>query len=144
MEQGAVETVSMMDRLRSELERPPFNRWLGVLPIAVDGEDGISISLPYRPEFSHNPSEPVFHGGVVASLIDVAGYAAVAIRCGYSTPTVSLHIDYLAPAAGGDLMARGCVRRLGRSLSRVDVEIFAASRMVAIGRGTFSTKDFGR
>lgn len=135
------ETNFMLARLRVELERPPFNKWLGVSAVAVKESGPIIVALPYRPEFSYDPDRTVFHGGVLASLIDIAGYAAIAIRCDVPTPTVSLHIDYMAPAIGDDLAAHSHVRRIGRSLSRVDVEVFAGTSMVAMGRGIFSTRE---
>lgn len=130
----------LMLRLRGELERPPFNRWLAIEALDASA-DGIAIRLPYRAEFSYHPAEAFFHGGVIASLIDVAGYAAIAILSSAPTPTVSLAIDYLAPATGPELIARARLRRMGRSLSRVDIDIFAGTRMVALGRGIFSTRE---
>ena len=129
-------------RLQEELDRPPFNRWLAALPVSVnDDERIIEIRLPYRPEFSHHPSQNVFHGGVLSALADVAGHAAVAVFHGSPTPTITLQIDYLAPAMGEAVLARGILRKLGRKLSRADVELRCGERLVAIARGTFSTQE---
>lgn len=129
-----------IDRLRHELERPPFNRWLGAVALAADEEKHeIVVALRYRPELGYDPDEPIFHGGVLAALIDVAGYAAVAVWHGGATPTASLQVEYLAPAAGGEIRARGILRRLGRTLSRADVELTVNGTLVALGRGAFVT-----
>ncbi len=129
-------------RLQEELDRPPFNRWLELLPVAVDDEERtIEICLPYRPEFSHHPSQGIFHGGVLAALADVAGHAAVAVFHGRPAPTVTLQIDYLAPAVGETVVARGILRKLGRNLSRADVELRCGNRLIALARGTFSTQE---
>jgi hypothetical protein len=37
------------------------------------------------------------------------------------------------------LCARGILRRMGRSVARVDVEISAAATLVALGRASYST-----
>lgn len=129
-------------RLQEELDRPPFNRWLAAVPVAVDSEKRtIEIRLPYRPEFSHHPAQNVFHGGVLSALADVAGHAAVAVFHGSPTPTITLQIDYLAPAMGDAVLARGLLRKLGRNLSRADVELRCGEKLVAIARGSFSTQE---
>jgi uncharacterized protein (TIGR00369 family) len=128
-------------RLNIELERPPFNAWLGVRAVKADAQtQEIQIVLPFRPEFSHHPTTHVFHGGIVSALIDIAGHAAVAVWHGAPAPTVSLHIEYLAPAQGPELSARGILRRLGRSLAFSDVEVTASDKKVALGRGIFHCK----
>lgn len=128
------------DRLSCEVFRPGFNAWLGVEPVEA-GERHVSIRLPYRSEFGYHPTEPYYHGGIIASLIDIAGYAAVAIHFNRPTPTVNLHIDYLAPALGDSLVAEAEIRRLGKSLSRVDVNVMASGKLVALGRGVFMFKE---
>ena len=129
-----------MEQLRRQLQDPPFNRWLS--PVAVNVDEAareLVVSLPFRPEFSYHPERSVFHGGVIASLVDLTAYAAVAIWHGGATPTITLQIDYLAPAIGHELVARGLLRKLGRSISRADVEVALDGKLVALGRGTFST-----
>lgn len=130
-----------MSRLRGEMERAPFNRWLGVRALDVTEDGAVDIGLRFRPELGYHPTESIFHGGIIASLIDVAGYAALAIRSDGPTPTVTLTVDYLAPAMADELLAKAQVRRLGRSLSRVDIDVLAGARLVAIGRGVFSTRE---
>jgi uncharacterized protein (TIGR00369 family) len=131
-----------LEALKDELQRPPFNRWLAAAPLSIaDGGDAISVCLPFRPEFSYDATRNVFHGGVIAALIDMAGYAAVAIRHAFPTPTLSLHIEYLAPAMSAKLIANARVRKLGRSVSRVDVDIVGDGALFAIGRGVFNTRE---
>ena len=100
----------------------------------------MALSLPFRPEFSFQPTEPCFHGGVIAAFADAAGHAAVAVFHGKPTPTITLQVDFLATAEGKALAARGILRKLGRSVSRADVELHCAGKLVAIARGTFSTR----
>ena len=131
--------VPSMARLLSELQRPAFNRWLAAYPVSVNEVSReIVVVLPYREEFSYHLTRPVFHGGVVASLIDLTGYASIALWSGEPTPTATLQIDFLAPAFASQLIAKGMVRKRGRTLSRVDVEIMPDGNLVALGRGTFS------
>lgn len=96
------------------------------------------MSLPFRREFSHHPKLPFVHGGIIAALVDIAGHAAVAVWQGHPVPTINLQIDYLAPAQGDEVVARGMLRKLGRNISRSDVEVTVGDKLVALGRGTFS------
>jgi len=127
-------------RLRVEMERPPYHALLGPQAVTVDPAGTVVIRLPYRPEFRRAPDEPGYHGGVIAALIDLTGHAAVAVHVGRMVPTVDLRIDYLRPAPGTDLTARGKLLRAGRSIARADVEISdAENNVIAVGRGTYST-----
>jgi uncharacterized protein (TIGR00369 family) len=133
--------AGFVGRLREEMDRPPFNRWLAPRIVGVDAEARtVALSLPFRAEFSFHPTEPCFHGGVIAALADAAGHAAVAVFHGKPTPTITLQVDFLATARGDALHARGMLRKLGRSVSRADVELDCACKLVALARVTFSTK----
>ena len=130
-----------IDRLRDEMERPPYHGFLRPRPERVDDATGtVTVTLPFRPEFRRAPDASGYHGGIVASLIDLAAHAAVAVRIGRMAPTIDLRIDYLRVALDGDLSATASVRRAGGTLAIADVEIRdAEARLVALGRGLFST-----
>jgi uncharacterized protein (TIGR00369 family) len=134
--------ADMQTRLREEMDRPPFNRWLAPTAVAFDSAArSIEIYLPFRPEFSHDPARTCFHGGVLAALADIAGHAVVAVFHGAPTPTISLQLDYLEPATGDGVHARGILRKLGRGISRADVELRCGDRLVAIARGAFNSRE---
>ena len=81
--------------------------------------------LPFRPALLNygGPDVPV-HGGAIASLADVAACAAV-----WSLPetersaTVSITLNYTAPAIRTALVARATVRRRGKRVASLAVEI---------------------
>jgi uncharacterized protein (TIGR00369 family) len=126
-------------RLEQEMRRPPFHAILRPEAHEVDAQTGeVVIRLQFRPELSMDPVNLVYHGGVIATLIDLAGHAAVAVQIGKPAPTIDLRIDYLRPAPGVTLFARARVLRAGRSVARADVEVVADGQVVAVGRGTFS------
>jgi uncharacterized protein (TIGR00369 family) len=130
---------ALFARLEEEMRRPPFHAILRPEAHEVNAETGeVVIRLQFRPEFSMDPVVQAYHGGVIATLIDLAGHAAVATRLGRPAPTIDLRIDYLRPAPAVTLFARARVLRAGRSVARADVEIVADGKLVAVGRGTFS------
>ncbi|MGO3712116.1 PaaI family thioesterase [Alcaligenes aquatilis] len=67
------------------------------------------------------------HGGVVGMIADSAGgYAAMTCTpLGASVLSVEYKLNFLAPAKGASLLARGSVVRQGRSLIVTQAEVFA-------------------
>lgn len=125
------------------------NRWvlenhdhLRSLGIAIErqGEGEIRMSLPYDDSFA-NPGSGAIQGGVVATLIDHAGGAAIRTTLEEPTETphatTDLNVSYLRPATG-NLTAEATVLRAGSSMGVVDVDVVADSpeegTMVATGR----------
>ena len=99
-------------RLREELERPPFHAVLRPRPIDADPDSGtVTVALDYRDELARAPHDKSFHGGVIATLIDLAGHAAVAVKIGKMAPTIDLRIDYFDhPLARTWSHVHGCSR----------------------------------
>jgi uncharacterized protein (TIGR00369 family) len=130
---------ALLERLKVEMARAPYHAFLQPDPLSVDEAAGhVSILFRTRPEFRRAHDSEDWHGGVIAALCDIAAHAAVAVRLGDMAPTIDLRIDYLAPARG-DLVAKGKLLRLGRSIGRADVEITDPSgKLVAVGRAVFS------
>src|SRR3984957_654349 len=128
-------------RLREELEGPPFHHVLRPEAIDADPENGtVTIRLAFRDELARARGERAFHGGVIASLIDLAGHAAVAVKIGRMAPTIDLRIDYLRASAGENLIARARLLKVGSMVARVDIDITdTQGRLIAVGRGSFST-----
>jgi uncharacterized protein (TIGR00369 family) len=58
---------------------------------------------------------------------------------GRAVPTVNLRVDYLRPAAGQEMVATAIIRKAGRTVSVVDVEVMAGGKLVAIGRADLAT-----
>jgi uncharacterized protein (TIGR00369 family) len=107
-----------------------FDRTTGVCELQMDFVAAAERSLGSRQ----------FHGGAIASLVDIAGAYAIFALLGYGVPTISLHVDYLRPALDTNLTARASVRKAGRTVAVVDVEVTSsAGKLVAIGRGTYGT-----
>jgi uncharacterized protein (TIGR00369 family) len=100
------------------MRQPAFHRWLGVeLVRAADGE--VEVRLPYRPEFAGDAQGHNVHGGVIATLADIAGCFAVMSAVGHEVPTLDLRMDYLRMALPGEeLRAVARVLKAGRTPDR--------------------------
>ncbi len=103
-----------------------------------------TLHLKSRPELSQQNG--FMHGGAVAALADVAsGLAAFTLfEAGADILTVELKINYLAPAAGEEIIARGEVVKSGRTLTVVRSEVFAVAdgvkTLCAAGMGSLMTR----
>lgn len=100
-------------------------------------EDGTSTVVVDAADEHLNPHGSV-HGGVLATLIDVAMGTAVATTGGQSPETVSLAVTYLEPGRPGRLEARARVRKRGKRLVVVEAEVVQDGDVVADALGTFS------
>ena len=59
---------------------------------------------------------------------------------GGGVPTINIRIDYLKPAVGEALTAVARVRRTGRTVTVVDIDVMnEQDQLVAMGRGTYAT-----
>ncbi len=121
----------------------PFGRVVRMELESWDKAAGTArFRLPFAPEYRRSDKAPGHHGGVIATLIDVAGDFAVAIKCDPGgVPTINLSVDFLRRAGDVDLIAKARVRRAGRTIAVVDVDVETdEGRLIAVGRVTYSTK----
>ena len=127
-------------RARASFARQPFMDLLGA-SIATVRRGHCEVRLPYRRELSQQHG--YFHGGVVATLADVAGgYAAFSVLPdGSSNVTVEFKLNLMAPATGASLIARGDVVKAGRTLTVCRAEVFCTEagndRLCATALGTY-------
>lgn len=126
--------------LQEMMRLSPYHRWLGVeLVRAQAGE--VEVHLPYREDFRGDDSGPYIHGGIIATLADIACIFALMSAIDQDVPTLDLRIDYLRAAkAGEDLIAIGRTVKAGRTVGVADAEIRAPDgKLVAVGRATGMT-----
>ena len=127
--------------LQEKLQLSPFIRSLGLIVMSADPErQEIVMRVPMRPEFERIPGSGQWHGGPLAAIIDTVGDYALVMSLGKPLPTINFRVDYLRPAVNTELVATARVRRAGRSVGVVDVDLSdAGGNLVAIGRATYST-----
>jgi uncharacterized protein (TIGR00369 family) len=105
-----------------------FNRLCG-FDVVDFTPDVVRIRATFRPGLSAH--EKIFHGGVLATLIDTTGSGAVIAGHDYSLgtrlTTVSMTVNYLSVAPGEDIVAEGVCTRRGRSLNFAQVVVTSES-----------------
>ncbi|WP_400162657.1 PaaI family thioesterase [Brevibacillus sp. TJ4] len=115
-----------------------FNQHLGIEILHRD-DDGCKVALQIRPEM-FNSIEGVVHGGVTATLADVAmGHGAAPHVDGIQQcVTVESKIQYLSPARGERLEAESRVLKRGSSLIMVEARVTCDGKLVAFATGTYA------
>jgi uncharacterized protein (TIGR00369 family) len=117
-----------------------FNQLLGVE--ILDWEPGlVRARVPFDDRLSAH--DGIFHGGVVATLIDTTGTGAVIsghdFNLGSRLTTVAMNVQYMSVARGEDLLAEGICTRRGRTLSFARVSATSTSgKLLAEGMLTVS------
>ena len=123
--------------LQKRITLAPFHQWLDIRVSEVN-EDGIRISVPWREEFVVNPKRGYAHGGILATLIDIAADYALAVKIGAPVPTVDLRVDYHRAAMPGELAVEARVLNLGKTFSTAEAMIYdPEGRLLASGRGVY-------
>ncbi|NIA67886.1 PaaI family thioesterase [Pelagibius litoralis] len=127
--------------LQAALDRSPFQHFLGIEVEHLDLEaPRIDFRLPFQPSLARQAGDDQLHGGVLASLIDIAGDYVLAVQLGYFVPTIDLRTDYLRPSRG-TVRASAEIVRCGRSVGVADVTVFdGGDRKVAVGRCLYATR----
>lgn len=123
-------------RLERLFASSPVQRTLGTTLRYDDSGDAI-VRFPVNGAYENALGST--HGGIVATLIDTAGWFAAAACYDAWIVTVDLHVQLLAPAMGGPIEATGHVMRSGARLAMTRMVVRTADGVeVAIGQGTFS------
>jgi len=138
MSEGAAKLSA--EQIQAAFDASPFLGFLGLKVVALDHEAGtLTVSMPMRPELERRQGSGQFHGGPLAAFIDSVGDYAIGMAVGGGVPTINLRIDYLRPAVGSVVTGTARVRRAGRTVALVDVDVYDEKQaLVAVGRGTYS------
>ena len=124
----------LLEMMREVVEqRIPFNKVLGIRVDSLDFEH-FSIRFEQRPELVGNFTRGMLHGGVIASVLDVAGGMSAwmgLLKKSQGEPfeetakrlakigTIDMRVDYLRPGLGKHFRATSYVV-LGRKKSFIN------------------------
>ncbi|PIG97152.1 PaaI family thioesterase [Deinococcus sp. UR1] len=109
-------------RVRASFMRQGAMALLGAT-VAHVAPGEVDLHLPFRPELTQQHG--LFHGGFIATLCDSAcGYAALTVLpAGQEVVSVEFKLNFMAPARGEHVVARGRVIRSGRTLTVCQGEV---------------------
>jgi uncharacterized protein (TIGR00369 family) len=129
------------DELQAMLDRSPFISFLGLRITEADpAKELITMTCSMRPEFERGAGTGQWHGGPIAAIIDTVGDYALIMALRRGLPTINFRVDYLRPAIKTGLVTTARVRRAGKSVGVVDVDVFNEQKaLVAVGRAAYST-----
>jgi uncharacterized protein (TIGR00369 family) len=124
-----------MERIRQSFERQGFMRTLGAVLESVEAGT-VTLTCPFTDGLTQQHS--LMHGGVLASLADVAcGYAALTMMpADREVLTVEFKINFLKPAQTDRVIAIGKVMQSGRTLTVCDGSVFDATRTRLLAKMT--------
>src|SRR5215472_14861607 len=109
--------------LQHHLDASPFHKQFALHIASVDGDAQVlTLRMPFSVALVRTPGSGQFHGGAIASFIDIAGDFALVALLAVPIPTINFRVDYLRPATGTFLVAHARVRRIGKAVAVVDVE----------------------
>jgi uncharacterized protein (TIGR00369 family) len=136
------ETKPLTDaELQKMLDNSPFISFLGLKVTEADpAKERVTMRCEMRPEFERGKGSGQWHGGPLAAIIDTVGDYALIMALRRPLPTINFRVDYLRPAIKTSLITTATVRRNGKSVGVVDVDVFNEQKaLLAIGRATYST-----
>ena len=111
------------EKTRASFAQQGFMKYLGA-EMSVIEPGHCEIQVPFRPDLSQQ--DGYFHGGVSGAIADSAtGYAAYSLTPpDTSVLSVEYKLNFVAPALGELLIARGQVIRAGRTLTVCRADVF--------------------
>jgi uncharacterized protein (TIGR00369 family) len=127
--------------LRHRVAASPFHAGFGIsIEHAAAGE--VRLGWEARPD--HRNLQGLVHGGILATLADIAMGLAVRTVVGPTRRhvTIDLHVHYLRPARPGRLDALGSVVRVGTHVGFAEGSVMdAAGRLLIRASGTYSVTE---
>ncbi|MEW6125681.1 MAG: PaaI family thioesterase [Acidobacteriota bacterium] len=126
-------------KVRASFARQGLMTTLGARLISVrPGE--VEIELDRREDLTQQHG--FVHGAAVAAIVDTAcGYAAISLFAeNFEVVTVEFKINFVAPALGEKIIARGRVKKAGKTLTVCEGDAFAirdgAEKLIATMQAT--------
>ena len=145
-------TPELVEAVQAFFERIPFNRLLGI-QIDSLSEQRVVMSLAMQDALIGNFVQGILHGGVISSLLDVAGGAMALIGAFErhqhlsaaermtrlsKLGTIDLRVDFLRPGRGQHFTANAVLLRSGNKVAVVRSELHSDDgTLVAVGTGTY-------
>ena len=131
--------------IKHTLENQGFTKLVGAKVVSID-PGVVVMALDRRPEVLQQNG--LFHGGVIAYLVDNATTAAAGTMIDRATRSVitgEYKINLIAPSIGDRLTCRAEVVKPGRTLTVVEAKVFCRidgdEKLVAVALATIVNLD---
>jgi len=131
--------------IKHTLENQGFTKLIGAEVVSID-PGVVVMAVSRRPELLQQNG--LFHGGVLAYLVDNATTAAAGTMIDRATRSVitgEYKINLVAPSTGDRLTCRAEVVKAGRTLTVVDAKVFCRTdgtdKVVAVALATIVNLD---
>ncbi|MCA1833400.1 MAG: PaaI family thioesterase [Actinomycetota bacterium] len=116
----------------------PLHKTLGITVTLGENHKGIA-SIQVDPEVHYGARWA--HGGIVATLADIAGAVSISRRfedpMGAIDGTIELKINYLRKVVEGKIEAIGTAVHIGRRIGVSDIDVMNNGRLVAKALATY-------
>ena len=104
--------------------------------LSYDENFQATLDLPYNQNLNH--ALGAVHGGVIATMIDNAGWFTAAVHYKTWIATTEFNIKLLEPVEKSALRSHGELVRAGKKLAVARMKVGSEDgRLIAIGSGTF-------
>lgn len=113
-------------RVRESFARQKLMETIGARLTKISPGE-VEIEIPFRDDLTQQHG--FLHAGIVTAIVDTAcGYAALSLMPENSAVlTIEFKINFLSPAAGQRMIARGHVTKPGRTVTVCAGDVFAVS-----------------
>ncbi len=131
-----------VEDIQHRISQSLFHQMFQPEVLEIDNEKlQLIVKVSMCDEFERQPNTNQWHGGILASLVDIAGCYALMLIASGPMLTLNFSTDFLRLAASEYLIASARVKRAGRTVGFVDVEIHdAADELVAVGRACYAIR----
>lgn len=145
----------MIQQLTTIFTSIPFNRMLG-LKLDYLNSDHVTMNFDMKEELVGNVLQGILHGGVISSVLDMAGGMVVMahvlhenmdkpvddlVRIIGKTSTIDLHINYLSPGRGSRFIAKAWLIKAGNKIAFTRMELSNEDEtLIATGNATYMTR----
>ncbi len=131
------ETSAEKQKMFTDLfSRAPIKKTFG-MEFHYDEQNRAVFTMPYHPGFDHALNQ--VHGGVLATLLDNAGWFTVAQYYGTWIATAEMQMRLIEPVEKERLISKGNTVKLGNKLAMAEMRVENSSgKLVALGTGTFA------
>lgn len=102
------------------LNKSPFVSYIGLrVEELSDKNSVVSLTIDDR----HKQRLGFVHGGVIATMVDVAMGSLVVAATGKPAVSVEINVNYLLPASAGTIKAIAHLKRLGKKLHYAEADV---------------------